>query len=176
MRKCMEKELSIRIITLSDRASKGIYEDKTGKLLEEYFKENFKTSNILLTIIPDEIEELQRTLKRFITEKIDLIITNGSTGVSPRDIAPEATLPLIERRLPGFEEAMRLKSFEKVPTAIISRAVCGITSKSLIINLPGSPKAALENISFIAPAINHTIDKLNGDPSECALLEASKES
>lgn len=163
----MQNDLKIRIITLSDRASKGIYEDRTGKMLEEYLKINFNVKDINITLIPDEEADLKRVLKLFIEDKVDIIITNGSTGVSPRDIAPDATLSIIERRLPGFEEAMRMKSFEKVPTAIISRAVCGIAASSLIINLPGSPKAAIENLAFIAPAITHTIEKLNGDPSEC---------
>ncbi len=161
--------LSIGIITLSDRAARGERADGTGPALQEYIHENLETSFIRNDVIADEPALLERYLKDFAdTQKFDLIITNGSTGVSPRDIAPDATLPLIERRLPGFEEAMRMESYKITKNAIVSRAVCGIRGSSLIINLPGSPKAAVENLGFVMPAIKHTIDKMNGDPSDCA--------
>ncbi len=164
-----KKGFSVGIITLSDRASKGEYEDLTGPAIENYIKENLETSFIRKDIIADEKNLLDANLKDFSdTQKFDLIITNGSTGVSPRDIAPDVTLPLIERRLSGFEEAMRAESFKIIKTAIVSRAICGIRGSSLIINLPGSPKGAIENLSVIMPAIAHTIKKINGDKSDCA--------
>ncbi len=164
-----KKGFSVGIITLSDRASKGEYEDLTGPAIENYIKENLETSFIRKDIIADEKKLLDANLRDFSdTQKFDLIITNGSTGVSPRDIAPDVTLPLIERRLSGFEEAMRAESFKITKTAIVSRAICGIRGSSLIINLPGSPKGAIENLSVIMPAISHTIKKINGDKSDCA--------
>lgn len=160
---------SVGIITLSDRASKGEYEDLTGPALEKYVSENLKTSFIRKEIIPDDTKKLELTLKDFAdTQMLDLIITNGSTGISPRDIAPDVTVEVIEKRLPGFEEAMRAESFKITATAIVSRAVCGTRKNSLIINLPGSPKGAVENLSVIMPAIEHTIKKLQGDKSDCA--------
>lgn len=160
---------SVGIITLSDRASKGEYEDLTGPALEKYVSENLKTSFIRKEIIPDDTKKLELTLKDFAdTQMLDLIITNGSTGISPRDIAPDVTVEVIEKRLPGFEEAMRAENFKITATAIVSRAVCGTRKNSLIINLPGSPKGAVENLSVIMPAIEHTIKKLQGDKSDCA--------
>ena len=160
---------SVGIITLSDRASKGEYEDLTGPALEKYVSENLKTSFIRKEIIPDDTKKLELTLKDFAdTQMLDLIITSGSTGISPRDIAPDVTVEVIEKRLPGFEEAMRAESFKITATAIVSRAVCGTRKNSLIINLPGSPKGAVENLSVIMPAIEHTIKKLQGDKSDCA--------
>ena len=160
---------SVGIITLSDRASKGEYEDLTGPALEKYVSENLSTSFIRKEIIADDKKKLELTLKDFAeTQKLDLIITNGSTGISPRDIAPDVTLPLLEKRLPGFEEAMRAESFKITKSAIVSRAVCGTIGNSLVINLPGSPKGAVENLSVIMPAIEHTIKKLQGDKSDCA--------
>lgn len=160
---------SVGIITLSDRASQGVYEDKTGPALEEYVSKELKTSFIRREVIADDMDLLEKTLKDFAdTQEFDLIITNGSTGVSPRDIAPDVTLKVIEKRILGFEEAMRAESFKIRPTALLSRAVCGTRNKSLIINVPGSPNGAIENLSVIMPAVSHGILKLQGDKSDCA--------
>ena len=161
---------SVGIITLSDRASKGKYEDLTGPAIEKYISENLKTSFIRKEIIADDKDKLDITLKDFADiQNLDLIITNGSTGISPRDIAPDVTIEVIEKRLPGFEEVMRAESFKITVNSIVSRAVCGTRKNSLIINLPGSPKGAVENLGFIMPAIEHTIKKLQGDKSDCAV-------
>lgn len=161
---------SVGIITLSDRASKGEYEDLTGPAIEKYISENLKTSFIRKEIIADDKDKLDITLKDFADiQNLDLIITNGSTGISPRDIAPDVTIEVIEKRLPGFEEVMRAESFKITVNSIVSRAVCGTRKNSLIINLPGSPKGAVENLAFIMPAIEHTIKKLQGDKSDCAV-------
>lgn len=160
--------ISVGLITLSDRASRGVYEDKTGPVLEERLRANIKCSYIRKEILADEQKRLEAALIDFAdVQKLDLIITNGSTGVSPRDIAPEAILAVITRRLPGYEEAMRAESLKKTIHAIISRAVCGIRGESLIISLPGSPKAAKENFSAIVGAIQHTVEKIHGDASSC---------
>ena len=170
---CFPKDgISAAIVTLSDKGSIGEREDTTGPTLEKYIQDNFKTSFIRREILPDDKEKLEIMLKDLAdNQKFDLILTNGSTGVSPRDIAPDVTLPLIEKRLLGFEEVMRLESFKIKKTAIISRAVCGVRGKSLVINLPGSPKGAVENFAVIANAVSHTIEKINGDPSDCADLK-----
>jgi molybdenum cofactor synthesis domain-containing protein len=159
---------SVGIITLSDRASLGVYEDKTAPELEKILNDSIKCSFIRKEILPDEQKKLEMTLIDFADiQKLDLIITTGSTGVSPRDIAPEAILNVIQRRLAGYEEYMRAESAKKTIRAIISRAVCGIRGSSLIISLPGSPKGATENLLSIIEAIPHTIEKIQGDPSEC---------
>ena len=156
------------IITLSDRASQGVYEDKTGPALQELLEKSIPLDTVEKQIIPDEQAELESIVIKYADrEKVDLIITNGSTGVSPRDIAPDALLKVIEKRLPGFEEEMRRESRKVTIHAIISRAVCGIRGSSLIISVPGSPKGAVENLQAIIGAIPHTIDKIKGDPSEC---------
>ncbi len=160
---------SVGIITLSDRASKGEYEDLTGPAIEKYVMEHMETSFIRKELIADSTKKLELTLKDFTdTQCLDVVITNGSTGVSPRDIAPDVTINLIEKRLAGFEEAMRAASFKITPSAIVSRAVCGTRNQSVIINLPGSPKGAIENLEVIMPAVAHAVKKLQGDKSDCA--------
>ncbi|WP_273264667.1 MOSC domain-containing protein [Flexistipes sinusarabici] len=164
-----KKGLSVGIITLSDKGSRGERIDETAPALEHLLRQSFETSFIRKTLIADEASQLKSHLEDFCdTQEFDLIITNGSTGLSPRDIAPEATLEVIEKRLPGFEEAMRMESFKKTPHALISRAVCGCRKNSLIINLPGSPKGAVENFNVLISTIEHAISKLQGDKTDCA--------
>jgi molybdenum cofactor synthesis domain-containing protein len=164
-----KEKITVAVITLSDKGSKGERVDETGPMLIEMAKETLSPSFTRLELIPDDTEQLVNTIK-YMTDlqKFDVVITNGSTGVSPRDIAPEATLQVIDKRLPGFEEAMRAESFKKTPHALISRAVCGIRNESLIINLPGSPKGARENLEVVLGAIPHAVKKLQGDPADCA--------
>ncbi|NQU02758.1 MAG: MogA/MoaB family molybdenum cofactor biosynthesis protein [Syntrophaceae bacterium] len=119
-------------------------------------------------IIPDEKDIIKSTILEFSdARKFDLVITTGGTGVSPRDVTPDATLEVIEREIPGMAEAMRRESLLKTPHAMISRAVAGIRGESLIINLPGSPRGARENLTVILPALKHTIEKIKGDQSDC---------
>ncbi|MDR2104477.1 MAG: molybdenum cofactor biosynthesis protein [Deferribacteraceae bacterium] len=163
-----KKGFSVGLITLSDRACHGVYPDETGPAIERYLKENLAISYVRKELVPDEEKRLELILTDFCDiQKLDLIITNGSTGASPRDIAPEALLNVITRRLPGYEEAMRAKSREKTINAIISRAVCGLRGSSLIISVPGSPKAALENLEAVLGAVEHTIKKAQGDETSC---------
>ncbi|MCX8084986.1 MAG: molybdopterin-binding protein [Calditerrivibrio sp.] len=164
-----KKGLSVAIITLSDKGSKGEREDITGEELCAYLRSNFSISFLRKEIIPDEKTILEDMLVDFCdTQQFDLILTNGSTGVSPRDIAPDITLKVIEKRLPGYEEVMRIESFKKTSRAIVSRAVAGFRRGTLIINLPGSPKGALENLQVVADAITHTIEKIQGNTNDCA--------
>jgi len=161
--------MKFAVITLSDKGYKKERDDLTGPLLIDFVQKNLEDMELAYyTVIPDDKGMLKKELIDLSDNNIDLIITNGSTGIAPRDIAPDVTLELIEKRLYGFEEAMRLKSFEKTPTAIVSRACVGTRKNSLIINVPGSPKAAIENISVVLGAILHTIKKLQGDNTPCA--------
>ncbi len=156
------------IVTVSDRGSRGEREDKSGQaLLERLSAAGFEVS--FQTVIPDESDQIRKTLIDLADrEQFSLILTTGGTGVSPRDVTPEATLCVIERVVPGMAEAMRAESLKKTPHAMISRAVAGIRGRSLIVNLPGSPRGAIENLEVILPAFPHALDKIQGDPSDCA--------
>lgn len=151
-------------ITLSDRAAMGVYEDLSGPEIErvvaKYFEENIIFCRRL---IPDEQELLVREFKYLATdEDCSLIITTGGTGPSERDITPEATHEVIEKELPGFGEIMRMQSFSIVKTAILSRATAGIYKKTLIVNLPGKPKAIEECLPLLVPAIAECLDHIRG--------------
>ena len=149
------------IITVSDRASAGLYEDKSGPAVETLLQEaGYAVANRI--IIPDEKNKIENALIHDCERGIHLIVTSGGTGFSPRDITPEATKAVIEREAPGIAEYMRQKSMEITPRGMLSRGVCGIRKQSLIINLPGSPKAAAENLSFILPHLTHGLDMLTG--------------
>jgi molybdopterin adenylyltransferase len=158
----------VAILTISDRGSKGEREDLSGPLIREMVKD-LPAEVIHYEVIPDEKEVIIKTLKKSADRlKADLILTTGGTGLSPRDVTPDATLKVIDKEVPGFSEAMRAESLKKTPHAMISRAVCGIRGSSLIVNLPGSPKSVKENLSVILPALPHALSNLKGDPSECA--------
>jgi molybdenum cofactor synthesis domain-containing protein len=156
------------IITISDRGARGEREDRSGQvLLERLLKDGYQVTH--QAVVPDEVEAISAELITCAVEKgIALVVTTGGTGVTPRDVTPEATLAVVERTVPGMAEAMRAASLLKTPHAMISRAIAGIRGKTLIINLPGSPKGALENLEVILPALPHALDKIQGDPSECA--------
>ncbi|ENK1242412.1 molybdopterin adenylyltransferase [Clostridium botulinum] len=156
------------IITISDKGSKGQRKDETGKVLQDILeKEGYKIE--YYKIIPDEINIItEKLIKLCDEERINLIITNGGTGFSKRDVTPEATEKVIEKHVPGFGEAMRAKSLLITSKAILSRGIAGIRKDSLIINLPGSPKAAAENLQAVLGAIPHGIEILLGEVSECA--------
>ncbi|MBO0573830.1 molybdopterin adenylyltransferase [Clostridium botulinum] len=156
------------IVTISDKGSKGERKDETGKVLQNILeKEGYKVE--YYKIIPDEINIISEELIKLCDEKkVNLIITNGGTGFSKRDVTPEATEKVIEKHVPGFGEAMRASSLSITPKAILSRGIAGIREDSLIINLPGSPKAAVENLQAVLGAIPHGIEILLGEASECA--------
>lgn len=156
------------IVTISDKGSKGERKDETGKMLQDILeKEGYKVEEY--KIIPDEINIISEELIKLCDEKkVNLIITNGGTGFSKRDVTPEATEKVIEKHVPGFGEAMRASSLSITPKAILSRGIAGIRKDSLIINLPGSPKAAVENLQAVLGAIPHGIEILLGEVSECA--------
>jgi molybdenum cofactor synthesis domain-containing protein len=156
------------ILTLSDKGSRGDREDLSGGVIREMLEGSGIEVNTY-EIIPDEADLISSKLKEWSDSKrLNLIITTGGTGLSPRDVTPEATLAVIEKRVPGMEEAMRTESLKKTPNAMISRAVAGIRGRTLIVNLPGSPKAVRENLGVILPALPHALSKLGGDMSDCA--------
>lgn len=160
---------SAAVITVSDKGSVGQREDKSGPALKAVLEGTYDVREMV--IIPDEVDIIAQTIKELIDTKcIDLIVTTGGTGVALRDVTPEATRLVMERELPGFAEVMRMESYKITPTAMVSRAICGTRKGSLIINLPGSPKAAVECIGFVLSAIPHTLDKLQGDTRDCAIL------
>lgn len=163
---------SLGVITLSDKGAVGEREDKSGPLIFSMIKESLPITYESYFVIPDEKDLLHYLLIKLILEdQIDIIITTGGTGVTSRDITSDITEKVIEKRLLGFEWAMMSEGFKKTPHAIISRAVCGILNKSLIINLPGSPKAVKENLSAILPALPHFMEKLKDSPKDCASLQ-----
>jgi molybdopterin adenylyltransferase len=156
------------ILTISDRSSQGLREDAAGPALAEYLRSN-EIDVDRTSVVPDEEHQIKEILIAWADEgMLDLIVTTGGTGLSPRDVTPEATIAAVERIVPGMAEAMRAQSLLKTPHAMISRAVVGVRGRALIINLPGSPKGAIENLEVLVPALAHAIAKLQGDPSECA--------
>lgn len=160
-------DIRTAIITLSDKGSKGDREDESGQTIRQMVADIHAIVSHY-EILPDEKERIIDVLKSLSDSgSLDLILTTGGTGVAPRDVTPEATLAVIDRELPGMAEAMRAESLKKTPHAMISRAVAGIRKQTLIINLPGSPRAVRENLAVILPAIPHTIEKIQGDPSDC---------
>lgn len=155
------------ILTLSDRCSTGERADGSGPALQLWLEEHGVTVTHT-EVIPDDQELIAERLVQWADNaNYDLILTTGGTGVSPRDVTPDATLPILDRLLPGFGEVMRMESLKKTPHAMISRAVAGIRKQTLIINLPGSPRGATECLSFVWPAVPHTVAKMQGDPEEC---------
>jgi molybdopterin adenylyltransferase len=155
------------ILTLSDRCSTGERQDGSGPALQAWLEERGVTVTHT-EVIPDEAQLISDKLVEWAdSDRFDLILTTGGTGVSPRDVTPEATERIVDRILPGFGELMRMESLKKTMNAIISRAVAGIRKKTLIINLPGSPKGATECIGFVWGAVPHAVAKIQGDPEEC---------
>lgn len=153
------------IISVSDRSFIGKRPDTAGPAIKDILiSHNWQI--VKQKIIPDEIATIQNTLERWSDSgEIDVLITTGGTGFSLRDVTPEATLAVVERATPGISEAMRAASIQVTPHAMLSRAVSGIRKKTLIINLPGSPKAAVENLETILPVIPHAVQLLTDDPN-----------
>ena len=155
------------VITVSDRCASGEREDKGGPLVSELLFEA-GLDVIYSSTVPDVQEKIKAELIRCVDDDIALIVTTGGTGFSPRDVTPEATVSVCERLTPGIPEAMRAASLKVTDRAILSRGAAGIRGRSLIINLPGSPKAASENFEAVVSAVGHGLEMLRGGPADCA--------
>ncbi len=155
------------VLTISDRSSRGERPDGSGPILVEMLRSaGYDITHI--AIIPDERPEIEDALKAIADERAaDLILTTGGTGFSPRDVTPEATLAVCDRLAPGIPEAMRYASLQITSRAMLSRSQAGLRKQTLIVNLPGSPKAAKENLNAILPALSHGLEMLSGRPADC---------
>lgn len=161
------KKYTVAIITLSDKGSQGLREDLSKPAIEEVLKP-YSLQVVYTSIIPDDLITIEKELNECIQQKISLILTTGGTGFSPRDVTPEATKMVIEKEIPGIPEAMRLNSLKYTNRSMLSRAICGISNKSVILNLPGSPKACKENLEYVIEPLIHGIQTLLQDAEECA--------
>ena len=158
------------VLTLSDKGSRGEREDLSGPALEQFLTQRGVTV-VRTAVIPDDAGTISETLAAWADEgAMELILTTGGTGVAPRDVTPEATMAVVDRIIPGFGEEMRRASAAKTPHALISRAIAGIRGRCLIINLPGSPRGAIENLEAVWAALPHAVAKIQGDPEDCAVL------
>lgn len=157
------------VLTISDKGSQGLRKDESGRIVAAMLEAHgFAVKN--KEIIPDDRGQVVDTLIRWVDANgLSLIITSGGTGLSPTDVTPQAMEEVIDYQVPGMAEAMRAASLKKTPHAMISRAMVGVRKTCLIINVPGSPKGAGENLSVVLPALNHALSKLTGDTSDCAL-------
>ena len=158
---------SIGIITASDKGSRGEREDASGRLIATMLQELGQIRSY--KVVADDAEQISREMVIMADQLgVDLILTTGGTGLGPRDVTPEATLAVVDRQVPGIAEAMRAKSLEITSRAMLSRAVAGMRNKTLIINLPGSPKGVQECLEVLLPALEHGLAIMKGEASECA--------
>lgn len=157
-------ELRLGLLITSDRAFSGKRLDQTIPLMQQLI-DGFKWCLVKTRIVPDDINLIKETLLEWVNDGgLDIILTSGGTGLSPRDVTPEATRSVLERIVPGLAEAMRLQGMQVKPHAMLSRAIAGMRGRTLIINLPGNPKAAEENFKFIQPVLEHAIELINENP------------
>lgn len=160
------------VICASDRCFQGLRQDASSPIIIEMLTDKGYAITTEVTL-PDDYEALRAAMARIADEgSADLIITTGGTGLAPRDVTPEATAAVIERTVPGIPEAMRMESMKITPYGMLSRGIAGIRKRTLIINLPGSPKAAKENLCCILPALDHALLMLTGGTQDCATAEA----
>jgi len=157
---------SCGVLTVSDKGSQGKRQDTSGPAIEEMVRAaGFSVT--CSTLVPDEKEAIANVITEWTGQGIDLILTTGGTGLSPRDVTPDITRSLLDREIPGISEVMRQASLKKTPYAALSRSVSGIRKESLIINLPGSEKAATENLTAVLPILEHAIEKIKGSTVDC---------
>ncbi len=162
--------IKVAIITVSDKGACGQREDLSGKTIR-FILEKIEAQVSWYKVVPDEIGLIQSVLIEAVDRlKVDLVLTTGGTGLAARDVTPEATRAVIDKLVPGISEVIRMKSFKKTPQAILSRAIAGIRGKSLIINLPGSPKGVRESLAVILEALPHGVAILKGEDSECGKI------
>jgi molybdopterin adenylyltransferase len=159
--------MKVAILTLSDKGHRGERIDRSGPALAAWLSD--RSAEVpCVKMLSDEFETIAAQLTEWADSGLyDLILTTGGTGVSPRDVTPQATRKILDHEIPGIAEAMRAYSLVKTPYAMLSRAVAGVRGRALIVNLPGSPKGAVENLEAIWPAIPHAVAKIQGDSSDC---------
>lgn len=163
----MDEKYRVVVVTVSDRASAGIYEDETGPAVAVFLAgHGYEVAGTL--VVPDDRPRIEAALKGAAEKDAALVLTCGGTGFSPRDVTPEATEAVCERRVPGLPEAMRAASARITDRAWLSRATAGIRGRTLIVNLPGSPRAAVENLEAVVGPLSHGLDILRGGPATCA--------
>jgi molybdenum cofactor synthesis domain-containing protein len=163
---------TLGILTISDKGSRGERQDKSGEVIREILS-SIDARIVDYDIVPDEKKLIVEKLVKWVDEdNLDVLITTGGTGLTPRDVTPEATLAVVDRIVPGFAEAMRAESLKKTPMAMLSRAVVGTRGKCLIINLPGSPNAVRECLEVVLPALPHAVETLKGQAGECGTTQA----
>ena len=162
----MSARLFVGIITVSDRASSGEYEDHGGPALRQACLE-FGWEVLAEAVVPDEIEAIQRTIRAFSAQGCGLVLTTGGTGIALRDVTPEAIRGILRVEIPGFGETMRMRSLEITPNAILSRSLAAIVDRSLVVALPGKPSGAVECLGFVKGAIPHSVKLAQGVPSSC---------
>jgi molybdopterin adenylyltransferase len=169
----MRSMFSVGILTISDKGSRGEREDRSGPEIGRILSQ-LPARVDAYEVIPDEEEVIVQKLEEYADrKKVDLLITTGGTGLSPRDVTPEATRKILHKEVPGIAEAMRAEGSKITPLAMLSRATAGIRGRSLIINLPGSPGAVRENLTVLLPVLKHALEKVQGDPSDCAAQNLS---
>ena len=157
--------MKVGLLTDSDRGARGEYEDRSGPLMAELIAKNTRWTIARQAVIPDDLGGIADTLQLWSDEgQLNLILTSGGTGFAPRDVTPEATLAVIQRSAPGIAEALRAESLKVTPHAMLSRGVAGIRGRTLIINLPGSPKAVRENMRVLLPVLPHALELLTDTP------------
>ena len=159
-------EYRIGVLTLSDKGAQGQRVDESGPVVQEMLHAVGQITHA--AVLPDDIKSIAELLIAWSDlEQLDLIVTTGGTGLTPRDVTPQATLQVIDYEVPGMAEVMRMQSLKKTSHAMLSRAIVGVRRQTMIVNLPGSPKAAGENLEAVMPALPHALAKLAGDPSDC---------
>jgi molybdenum cofactor synthesis domain-containing protein len=160
------RTFKVKIITLSDRASQGFYEDKSGpkigNLTSEFFEKDGRAHEVELTVIPDDVEKLRKEIEKGIGTNMDIIFTTGGTGIGPRDITPDVVRPMLDKELPGIMEMIRVKYGMEKPNVLLSRGVAGVIDKCLVYTLPGSPKAIQEYTHEIFKTVHHSMLMLHG--------------
>lgn len=159
-------QISVGILTISDRASAGDYADLGGPALHEA-AQNYGWNVLSEAVIPDELQRIQETIRAFSAQRCGLILTTGGTGIAARDVTPEAIRAIMRIEIPGFGEAMRMESLKITPNAILSRSLAAVVDQSLVIALPGKPSGAVECLGFVAGAIPHAVALAQRVPTSC---------
>ena len=153
----------VAVLTVSDRCSRGEGEDRSGPALVEMIRAGLSVDSVDIALVPDEVERIRDELRMWAGDSIDLILTTGGTGLSPRDVTPEAAEALFDKHVPGFMEEVRRHGLTYTPDAILSRGVCGVIGRSLVLTLPGSVKGATQSLEALIPILAHALDTISGE-------------